>query len=107
MIQELGWKPLQQWRREQRDILIYKILNNLVAIHPIDHLYFNQGCIFFFTVEFLPPPAPLPLIFFSKFYYRKEKKLPRGREFPLILNFFPPPKAYTYLKIKICPPPLP
>ena len=41
MMQELGWKPPQERRREPRLIMMYKILNNLVAIPPTDHLTFN------------------------------------------------------------------
>ena len=41
MMNELGWKPLAHRRREQRLILLFKIINDLVAIPATDHIAFN------------------------------------------------------------------
>ena len=41
MMEELNWKPLHQRRREHRLVLLYKIINNLVAIPKDDYLDFN------------------------------------------------------------------
>ena len=41
MMNELGWKPLAQRRREQRLTLLFKIINGLVAIPATDHIAFN------------------------------------------------------------------
>ena len=38
MMNDLNWKPLQTRRRENRLVLLYKIVNNLVAIPPDKHL---------------------------------------------------------------------
>ena len=37
MMKELGWRPLHKRRREQRLVMLFKILHSLVAISPIDH----------------------------------------------------------------------
>ena len=42
MMNDLNWKPLHSRRRECRLILLYKIINNLVAIPPVKHLSFKQ-----------------------------------------------------------------
>jgi hypothetical protein len=36
MMNELGWKPLNERRKEQRLVLLFKIVNDLVAI-PADN----------------------------------------------------------------------
>ena len=41
MMTDLKWKPLQQRRREHRLTLLYKIINNLVAIPKDDYIEFN------------------------------------------------------------------
>ena len=38
MMSDLNWRPLQLRRRDSRLILLYKIINNLVAIPPDKHL---------------------------------------------------------------------
>ena len=38
MMHDLKWKPLESRRRESRPVLLYKIINNLVAIPPDKHL---------------------------------------------------------------------
>ena len=38
MMHDLKWKPLESRRRENRLVLLYKIINNLVAIPPDKHL---------------------------------------------------------------------
>ena len=38
MMEELGWKPLHERRREQSLILLYKIVNDLVAIPADQHI---------------------------------------------------------------------
>ena len=42
MMEELGWKPLHQRRKELRLTLLFKIVNDLVAIPAHDHITFNQ-----------------------------------------------------------------
>ena len=42
MMKDLNWKPLQERRRENRLLLLFKILNNLVAIPPDKHLSFKN-----------------------------------------------------------------
>ena len=42
IMQDLNWKPLHLRRRESRLVLFYKIVNNLVAIPPENHLIKNQ-----------------------------------------------------------------
>ena len=42
MLENLGWQPLQQRRKINRLSMMYKIVNNQVAIPPTDHLEFNQ-----------------------------------------------------------------
>ena len=32
MLDELGWRSLNQWRADQRLIMLYKIVNNLVQV---------------------------------------------------------------------------
>ena len=43
MIEELGWKPLHGRRREQRLTLLYKIVNDLVAIPADQHITYNNN----------------------------------------------------------------
>ena len=43
MMNDLNWKPLQTRRRENRLVLLYKIVNNLVAIPPDKHLAFKTS----------------------------------------------------------------
>ena len=38
---ELNWKPLASRRREKRLVLLYKIVNNLVAIPPDEHFAYK------------------------------------------------------------------
>ena len=42
MMNDMNWKPLHQRRRETRLILFYKIVNNLVAIPPENHITENK-----------------------------------------------------------------
>ena len=42
MMRDLNWKPLHLRRRESRLVLFYKIVNNLVAIPPENHLIENK-----------------------------------------------------------------
>ena len=42
MMRDLNWKPLHLRRRESRLVLFYKIVNNLVAIPPENHLVENK-----------------------------------------------------------------
>ena len=42
MMEELRWKPLHERRREQRLILLYKIVNDLVAIPADQHITYNN-----------------------------------------------------------------
>ena len=42
IMEELNWKPLHTRRREIRLSLLFKIINNLVAIQPENHLVFNS-----------------------------------------------------------------
>ena len=42
MMEELGWKPLHERKREQRLFLLYKIVNDLVAIHADQHITYNN-----------------------------------------------------------------
>ena len=43
MMEELGWKPLHERRREKRLILLYKItVNDLVAIPADQHITYNN-----------------------------------------------------------------
>ena len=42
MMEELGWKPLHERRREQRLTLLYKIVNDLVAIPADQHITYNN-----------------------------------------------------------------
>ena len=41
MMNELGWKLLNERRKEQRLVLLFKIVNDLVAI-PADNIEYNQ-----------------------------------------------------------------
>jgi hypothetical protein len=41
MMENLTWTPLAERRREQRLILLFKIVNDLVAI-PTDDITFNN-----------------------------------------------------------------
>ena len=41
MMTDLKWKPLQQRRREHRLTLLYKIINNLIAIPPEELIHYN------------------------------------------------------------------
>ena len=41
MVSQLGWKPLAERRREHRLSLLYKIINDQVAIPADTHLHFN------------------------------------------------------------------
>ena len=43
MMKDLNWKPLQTRRREHRLVLLYKIVNNLVAIPPEKHFSFKTS----------------------------------------------------------------
>jgi hypothetical protein len=36
MMNELGWKPLNERRKEQRLVLLFKIVNDLVADNNIE-----------------------------------------------------------------------
>jgi hypothetical protein len=38
MMNELGWKPLNERRKEQRRVLLFKIVNDLVAIPADDNI---------------------------------------------------------------------
>ena len=42
MMDELGWKPLHERRREQRLTLLFKIVNDLVAIPADQHIRYNN-----------------------------------------------------------------
>jgi hypothetical protein len=42
MMNELGWKPLNVRRKEQRLGLLFKILNDLVAIPADNNIEYNQ-----------------------------------------------------------------
>jgi hypothetical protein len=42
MMESLKWTPLAERRREQRLILLFKIVNNLVAIPTDDVITFNN-----------------------------------------------------------------
>ena len=42
MMQELNWTPLKERRCESRLIMLFKILNNLVAIPPDKHIKFKS-----------------------------------------------------------------
>jgi hypothetical protein len=42
MINELGWKPLNERRKEQRLVLLFKIVNDLVAIPADNNIEYNQ-----------------------------------------------------------------
>ena len=42
MMDELGWKPLHERRREQRLTLLFKIVNDLVAIPADHHIRYNN-----------------------------------------------------------------
>ena len=42
MMNDLNWRPLQLRRRDSRLVLLYKIINNLVAIPPDKHLSFKN-----------------------------------------------------------------
>jgi hypothetical protein len=39
---ELGWKPLNERRKEQRLVLLFKIVNDLVAIPADNNIEYNQ-----------------------------------------------------------------
>jgi hypothetical protein len=41
MLQDLKWQPLADRRRDQRSILLYKIINGLVAIPADQHIQPN------------------------------------------------------------------
>ena len=43
LMTKLYWKPLSERRREQRLILIYKIVNDLIAILAETHITLNRG----------------------------------------------------------------
>jgi hypothetical protein len=43
MMKKLDWKPLSERRREQRLILMYKIVNDLIAIPAETHITLNRG----------------------------------------------------------------
>ena len=42
MMDELGWKPLHERRREQRLTLLFKIVNDLVAIPADQYIRYNN-----------------------------------------------------------------
>ena len=42
MMNELGWKPLNERRKEQRLVLLFKIVNDLVAIPAENNIEYNQ-----------------------------------------------------------------
>ena len=42
MMNELGWKPLNERRKEQRLVLLFKIVNDLVAIPADNTIEYNQ-----------------------------------------------------------------
>ena len=42
MMNELGWKPLNERRKEQRLVLLFKIVNDLVAIPADNNIEYNQ-----------------------------------------------------------------
>ena len=42
MMDELGWKPLHERRREQRLTPLFKIVNDLVAIPADQHIRYNN-----------------------------------------------------------------
>jgi hypothetical protein len=42
MLKKLKWQPLAERRRDQRLCLLYKILNDLVAIPADQHIIYNQ-----------------------------------------------------------------
>jgi hypothetical protein len=42
IINELGWKPLNERRKEQRLVLLFKIVNDLVAIPADNNIEYNQ-----------------------------------------------------------------
>ena len=42
MMEKLGWKPLHERRRERRLTLLYKIVNDLVAITGDQHISYNN-----------------------------------------------------------------
>ena len=43
MMKKLDWKPLSERRREQRLILMYMIVNDLIAIAAETHITLNRG----------------------------------------------------------------
>jgi len=43
LMKKLDWKPLSERRREQRLILMYKIVNDLIAIPAETHITPNRG----------------------------------------------------------------
>ena len=42
MLKDLGWESLQQRRKINRLSMMYKIVNNQVAIPPTNHIEFNK-----------------------------------------------------------------
>ena len=42
MLNDLNWTPLHERRRENRLLMLFKILNNLVAIPPDKHIKFKN-----------------------------------------------------------------
>jgi hypothetical protein len=42
MMNELGWMPLNERRKEQRLVLLFKIVNDLVAIPADNNIEYNQ-----------------------------------------------------------------
>jgi hypothetical protein len=42
MMNEIGWKPLNERRKEQRLVLLFKIVNDLVAIPADNNIEYNQ-----------------------------------------------------------------
>jgi hypothetical protein len=42
MMNELGWKPLNERRKKQRLVLLFKIVNDLVAIPADNNIEYNQ-----------------------------------------------------------------
>jgi len=43
MLQSLGWETLQERRRQAKAVMIYKIINNLVAIDPSPFLHLQNN----------------------------------------------------------------
>ena len=68
ILDELGWRSLKQQRADQRLIMLYKIVNNLVEVDILKNLYHLRDTLKIVTPTPLEFPTKRKYIFNTAFY---------------------------------------